>query len=206
MKIHKERQDYTGQKLSPNDLENDPLSMFRKWYEQAKNDEIEMVNAATLSTLGSNGEISARVILIKEIRDDGLVFFTDYSSQKGKDLVLNANCHLNIYWKEHHRQVRFSCLATKTSREESHNYFQSRPKESKVSAIISKQSSVTRENELEDSFQEAIDLPTPTPDRWGGYFLKVKKAEFWQGRENRLHDRFQFIIGENGWETRRLAP
>lgn len=195
--------------LEESELPENPIDLLTEWFSKAVDAKIPYANAATLSTLGTDGFPSSRVILIKEIKNQKVIFFTNYNSKKAKDIENCSNVSLNIYWKELDRQIRLRGKAIKTSKEESETYFHSRPYESQVSAIISNQSSIVTKEELEkltSSFKaEHPELPLPYPQYWGGYEIEIEDIEFWQGRPNRLHDRFKYVNTGN-WEKKRLAP
>jgi pyridoxamine 5'-phosphate oxidase len=195
--------------LEESALPNNPLDLLTEWFTKAIDSKIPYANAATLSTLGADGFPSSRVILIKEIKSEKVIFFTNYNSKKAKDIEHSPKVSLNIYWKELDRQIRLRGEAQKISAKESKEYFHSRPYESQVSAIISNQSSIVTKEELENLTQSLKSkhpqAPLPYPEYWGGYAIKIEAIEFWQGRPNRLHDRFQYLNSEN-WVKNRLAP
>jgi len=200
--------------LNETELPKDPIDFLKSWLSKAIEAKIPYANAATLSTIGTDGYPSSRVILVKEIKDKQVIFFTNYNSDKAIDIQMTPKVGINIYWKELDRQIRLKGCAKKISQIESEKYFQSRPYESQISATISKQSSpVTREelerltSELKEKYPNA---PLPCPDYWGGYEINIDTIEFWQGRPNRLHDRFRYELKDNkskdNWSIQRLAP
>lgn len=195
--------------LQESELPENPIDLLTEWFTKAVDAKIPYANAATLSTIGADGYPASRVILIKEIKNQNIIFFTNYNSKKAKDIEHSSNVSLNIYWKELDRQIRLIGNAKKTSKEESETYFHSRPYESQVSAIISDQSSVVSKEELENltnTFKaQHPELPLPYPQFWGGYKIGIKDIEFWQGRPNRMHDRFKYY-NTGSWEKKRLAP
>lgn len=195
--------------LSEENLPYNPIELLTEWFTKAVDSKIPYANAATLSTINSEGFPESRVILIKEIKEGQLIFFTNYESNKAKAIFNNPKVGINIYWKELDRQIRINGSADKIPPKESEEYFQSRPYESQISATISKQSRETTRNELERLTDELKlkypDAPLPCPDYWGGFEISVQQIEFWQGRPNRLHDRFRYQLTDK-WEKHRLAP
>jgi pyridoxamine 5'-phosphate oxidase len=167
-------------------------------------------NAMTLATVDREGQPSSRVVLLKGIDARGLSFFTNYQSRKGRELAENPKAALTIFWAGLERQVCFRGLCEKLSREESDTYFKSRPLGNRLGAWVSNQSAPIPNREfLEQRLEEITakfgDNP-PTPDYWGGFVLKPRTVDFWQGRPNRLHDRFLYTLQENGWRLERLSP
>ncbi len=173
---------------------------------------MEEPNAMTLATASADGFPSARIVLLKDFNEKGFVFFTNYSSFKGKQLEENPKACLVFFWKELERQVRITGLIEKISDSENDEYFYSRPKESQLGALASPQSQVIENREwLEDNYKklldEAVDKDVKRPAHWGGYRVKPVIIEFLQGRPGRLHDRLQYTLQENGeWKIERLAP
>jgi pyridoxamine 5'-phosphate oxidase len=206
------RQPYLKHELREADLQPDPFSQFRLWWEDVIASNIEEANAMTLSTVDAVGRPSSRIVLLKGIVDDGFEFFTNYKSRKAMDMELNPHVALLFFWKELERQVRIEGAVTKVSREKSLAYFQSRPKGSQIGAWASPQSELIDDrNELLDAVrrleeQYRHDEKLPLPDFWGGYVVIPSLFEFWQGRDNRLHDRFRYVKGNDGWTINRLAP
>lgn len=167
--------------------------------------------AMVVSTAATSGELHSRVVLCKSWAEDGFVFYTNYESLKGQDLKSNPQAAAIFYWDPLFRQVKISGDVVKTSRAESEEYWNSRPKGSQLSQYISHQSqTVTSREELENRWREAEtkfkDKPIPCPQHWGGYVLRPHTIEFWIGRDNRLHDRFKFQKQDSGWTFRRLFP
>jgi pyridoxamine 5'-phosphate oxidase len=214
MKIADFRREYTLAGLRRADLDANPVAQFQKWFEQASTalsqKEID-VNAATLATADKNGKPSARTILLKGLDERGFIFFTNYGSRKGRELSENPNASLVFHWQQLERQVCIAGPVKKTSREESENYFKSRPRGSQLAAWASNQSDVVADraaleskwNEMEKKFPNEV----PLPPNWGGYVLKPEHIEFWQGRPSRLHDRFCYTRQKNNsWKLERLAP
>jgi pyridoxamine 5'-phosphate oxidase len=214
MKIADIRREYTLAGLRRADLDANPVAQFQKWFGQASTalsqKEID-VNAATLATADKSGKPSARIILLKGLDERGFFFFTNYGSRKGRELSENPNASLVFHWQQLERQVCIAGPVKKTSREESGNYFKSRPRGSQLAAWASNQSDVvanraaieTKWSEMEKKFPAEI----PLPPNWGGYVLKPERIEFWQGRASRLHDRFCYTRKKNNsWKLERLAP
>jgi pyridoxamine 5'-phosphate oxidase len=206
------RYEHIGKGLRRSDLNPDPIKQFANWFSTAIETGIRDVNAMSLATAGRNAKPSVRIVLLKGFDEDGFVFFTNYESEKGKQLEANPYAALGFYWIELDRQIRISGKVDKTSREESQTYFHSRPVGSQLSAWASRQSAVLDGRRVLDARMEEInerfaDKPVPLPPHWGGYRLKPDNMEFWQGRPNRLHDRFRYTRQSDGsWLIERLAP
>lgn len=204
------RAEYLQKELNESDMAQNPIEQLNQWFDLALKSEITYPNAANLASVDNNGAPHSRIILIKDIKDKGVTFFTDYSSDKGKQLENNKNVCINIFWKEFDRQVRMNGTISKVSREESVKYFQSRPKDSQISATASSQSAkVSKEDLVKEverlNDQYADEAVLPCPESWGGYFVEVNEFEFWQGRPNRLHDRFKYTHPDN-WQIHRVSP
>ena len=209
MDLKKIKLEYVRDELNVKDLAYDPLVQFRKWFQEAINCEISYPNAATLSTVDKDHFPQSRVILIKEVNDQGIVFFTNYESAKAQQLSANNKAGLNIFWKELDRQIRVTGRVSKISAMESQAYFYSRPRESQISAIASPQSkSISKEELVKEIERIKKKYPDklPMPKNWGGFILRPIKMEFWQGRPNRLHDRFLYEPSSGGHKITRLAP
>lgn len=206
------RKDYSAQSLSETDIASEPIQQFEKWWEQAINSQIEEPNAMTVATASCDGLPSARILLLKGFDKNGFVFFTNYKSYKAMQLEENPRACLVFFWKELERQVRIIGLVKKVSEEESDNYFNSRPKGSRIGALASPQSQVIESRDWIDKkyleFSENYKNADPQrPKHWGGYRVQPIIVEFWQGRPSRLHDRIQYTLEENGaWKIERLAP
>lgn len=212
--IDQMRQNYTAGRLDLPDVADHPMQQFMVWFQQAREacpvDWYE-VNAANLATSDETGDVSNRVVLVKGIEDDGVVFYTNYDSVKGRQMAANPRVSLTFWWPFLQRQVRMAGTISKTTREKSIEYFHARPRGSQVGAAVSPQSEVVEDRQqLEQQVQafvaEVGDGEIACPENWGGYHVKVNCVEFWQGRENRLHDRIQFLCDEGAWTKRRLAP
>ncbi|HED08529.1 MAG TPA: pyridoxamine 5'-phosphate oxidase [Ignavibacteria bacterium] len=201
---------YKNELLESNVAEN-PFVQFSAWMNEALDAEINHPNAMTLATVSDKGVPSARTVLLKELDDTGFVFFTNYESEKAKELENNHNASILFFWKEFERQVRITGIVERITREESEEYFISRPLESKLGAWASKQSSEIPnreylEKKYDDLKEKYSGTEIPTPSFWGGYRLLPNIFEFWQGRESRLHDRIKYEKKENEWRIIRLAP
>lgn len=211
MDLKKIRDEYLQKELNLSDLDSHPFTQLKNWFELALKAEITYPNAANLATVDANGIPHSRIILIKDIKSESVTFFTDYSSDKGNQIEHNQNICLNIFWKEFDRQVRMNGIARKISHEESEAYFQSRPKESQISATASQQSKKVNKEELVGLVKEltqkyADQEILPCPENWGGYEVQISEFEFWQGRPTRLHDRFKYTQTSQGWECFRVSP
>ena len=211
MEIASLRQDYQKFMLLEKDLPKSPFEQFEKWFEQAHSEEELEANAMVLSTVSSEGWPHGRIVLLKGL-DHGLVFFTNYNSEKGKDLEHSSKASLTFWWPKAERPVRVSGIVEKTSREESDSYFQSRPKASQAGAIASAQSQhIPDRTILDEVFEKLLQTPESEllirPENWGGYRLIPSYFEFWQGRSNRMHDRlFYELEGNESWNIGRLSP
>lgn len=214
MSLEDLRKQYTKFGLSKSDLADCPFEQFRDWFEQVQQfdlgSDIEL-NAMALATSNAKGEVSNRIVLLKSYDSEGFRFFTNYESQKAKDMAENPHAGLLFYWPFVERQIRIEGTVSKTDYETSKKYFDSRPRKSRISAVISPQSQPVADRAfLESASQTALERvgegPIDLPDYWGGYCLKPRKFEFWQGRENRLHDRLQYELTDNHWKITRLGP
>lgn len=200
------------QSLSEADVAATPKEQFDKWWDDAVKSDILEVNAMTLATVDKEGVPAARIVLLKGYDERGFVFFTNYNSAKGNELADNANACLVFFWKELERQVRITGVTEKISAEESIAYFNSRPDGSKIGAWASPQSlAVAGKAWLKETFDYYLERfkhgEIPKPPHWGGYRIKPVKAEFWQGRPSRMHDRILYTKQTDGsWKIERLAP
>lgn len=204
------RRDFSSDGLSKSALDPNPFKQFSFWMNEALEADIIDPNAMTVSSVGSDGRPSARVVLLKFFDENGFAFFTNYESKKGIDLTNNPHTVFHFFWPQLNRQIAIYGSVEKTSREESEKYFLSRPVDSRFAAWASAQSSVIASREiLEDRFEEFREKfgdDVPLPPFWGGFRLTPDKFEFWQGRQNRLHDRFCYLLDGDGWRLFRLSP
>jgi pyridoxamine 5'-phosphate oxidase len=206
------RQDYNQGSFTESDLDPNPFQQFDRWFQQAVEAGVPEANAMTLATATREGLPSARMVLLKEVDERGFVFYTNYDSQKGRELAENPRAALVFYWHPLSRQVRVVGEVSRVTREESLAYFQQRPVGARVSALASRQSQVLPSREaLEQRVAELTaqhaDGNIPLPDDWGGYRLAPHVFEFWQGRPSRLHDRLRYTRQPDGvWAIERLSP
>ena len=212
MKLFNHRESYNQDSLSIDDIGNNPMNFFIKWFKEAeKYDKIIEANAMTVSTVGKNNSPSSRVVLLKEIKDRSLIFFTNYQSKKGKAINENPNICASFYWAPLERQVIFKGIAKKTSENYSDTYFKSRPFTSQVSAIVSNQSQIiSTYDELLDRHAKFLEKNNNSnlvrPSHWGGIEIFIHEIEFWQGRENRLHNRVISNLIDDKWQHNLLSP
>ncbi|NNE55893.1 MAG: pyridoxamine 5'-phosphate oxidase [Flavobacteriales bacterium] len=210
--ITNKRVDYQRSILIQSNLVADPFQQVQTWLDDAKAEDPEHFNAFCLSTISESGFPHSRLVLLRGIEKHGLVFFTNYDSQKGKDIAFSEKVSANFFWPAIERQLRVRGVARKISAQESDEYFASRPRESRIGAIASAQSDpLNSREELEDRVAELTekyagkDIPRPT--NWGGYAIQPHYLEFWQGRASRLHDRIAYLMNADGeWFTQRLNP
>jgi pyridoxamine 5'-phosphate oxidase len=192
------------------DLDPDPVAQLARWLDEARAAGVELPEAAALATATVAGAPSARMVLVKDIGADGITFYTGYESRKGRELEENPRAAIVLYWHELGRQARFEGPVERLSAEESDAYFRSRPLGSRLSAAVSAQSEVVESRE--ELERAALELgrvsgeDVPRPEHWGGYRLRPAQWEFWQHRLDRLHDRFRYRPGDEGWIIERLAP
>jgi pyridoxamine 5'-phosphate oxidase len=210
--IQNNRRDFQNEELDELSAPENPFKLFEKWFEELLKSEVLDPYAFTLATSGADNQPSARVLYMRDVTEKGITCYTNYNSQKGKDLEENPRFCANFFWPELARQVRFEGIAQKVDTSNSDDYFNSRPRESKVGAWASNQSTeLVSRRELENKvmkFTEKFDgQEVPRPPHWGGYLLMPEKIEFWQGRESRLHDRLRYKkIGDGKWQLNRLSP
>ena len=213
MDISHFRREYLKGGLSRSSLDPDPVRQFTVWFEQARSTEIPDPTAMVLATVGSNGQPSQRTVLLKYYDNSGFVFFTNFESRKAQEIAANSRVSLLFVWLELERQIQINGTASRISAAESARYFMSRPKDSQMAAWVSSQShTLTSRQILMQKFQEMKrkigEGKVPIPSFWGGYQVEPREIEFWQGRQNRLHDRFLYSRKESAedWEIERLAP
>lgn len=197
--------------LRKKDLDPDPVRQLKRWLEDVSRVGIAEPSAMVLATSSTDGRPSMRVVLLKSLDESGLVFYTNYESRKGKELGANVNAALLFFWQPLSRQVRIEGTITKTTSEETAEYFKTRPLLSRIGAWASRQSDVIQGREiLEREFarfeKQFKGKEVPPPPHWGGYRLRPSEYEFWQGRDNRLHDRLRYRLAENKWIIERLSP
>jgi pyridoxamine 5'-phosphate oxidase len=210
MEISSIRKEYTLKSLDSEELNSNPIAQFQIWLQEAIASEVLEVNAMTLSTLGLDGSPNGRIVLLKEV-DLGLVFFTNYQSEKGKELEVSEKASLTFFWPELERQVRIKGTVSRIAESESDKYFFSRPIGSQIGAWTSPQSKRIESREILDQRQHDVEVrfqnePMIRPAHWGGYRLIPSSIEFWQGRPSRLHDRISYKLENGGWLMDRLAP
>lgn len=217
------RKDYKLASLEEADVASNPIDQFTRWWNEAVASQIDEVNAMTLATVNAAGVPAARIVLLKGYNPSGFIFFTNYESDKGKNLAQNPNAALVFFWKELERQIRIEGTVQKVSAQESDRYFNSRPASSRIGAWASPQSAVI-ENRLviEQNVERYSSIfandSIERPDHWGGYIVKPSSIEFWQGRSSRLHDRIRYKLETSdynaatdtrtdaNWTIERLAP
>ena len=207
------RKSYDKNELLETNIPANPIELFNLWFQEVENTKTtEEVNAMTISTIGQDGFPKSRVVLLKNLSEDGFIFYTNYESEKGKAIQDNPNVCLSFFWHSQERQVIIKGKAEKVSEAVSVKYFNSRPIGSQLGAIVSNQSEVIPnrnylEEKLENLEKKYENQIIPKPDFWGGFIVKPISIEFWQGRPNRLHDRIRYeILSDNNWKTDRLSP
>ncbi|KES09339.1 Pyridoxamine-phosphate oxidase [Snodgrassella alvi SCGC AB-598-O02] len=210
MNLHDIRQDYSSQSLNEEDCTAQPLEQFQRWLSEAMQAKVNEPTAMNLATVGDNGRPQARIVLLKEVAAEGLVFFSNYQSRKGRAMAHNPYAAVTFFWPELERQVRMEGIVQQLNNTDSDAYFKTRPYTSRIGAWASQQSEVIS-SKLElmtraTKFAAKYLLAVPRPPHWGGYVLIPDQFEFWQGRPSRLHDRIQYIWQNNNWIRQRLAP
>ncbi|NOH71925.1 pyridoxamine 5'-phosphate oxidase [Vibrio pectenicida] len=211
MELEDIRREYSKGGLRRKDLKENPIDQFNLWLQQAIDAGLTDPTAMTVATVDENGQPFQRIVLLKHIDEGGFVFYTNLGSRKAQQMESNTKVSLHFPWHPLERQVHIMGIAEKLGVTENIKYFSSRPKESQLAAIASKQSSrISTRGVLEGKFlelkQKFANGEIPVPSFWGGFRIKVESIEFWQGGDNRLHDRFLFSKQENTWQIDRLAP
>ena len=205
------RREYQKSGLRRSELKEDPIEQLSLWLEQAAGLELIDNTAMTLSTVDAEGQPSQRVVLLKQLDQEGLVFYTNLGSNKAKDIAVNNKVSAHFAWLPLERQVKIKGIATRISNTEALKYFVSRPRNSQIAAWASNQSQQISSRQMlmsafENMKQKFAEGEIPLPDFWGGYRIQATSFEFWQGGGARLHDRFVYSPSQSGWEIKRLAP
>ena len=207
------RKSYEKNELVESQIPENPIVLFQKWFAEMESlNGIEEVNAMTVSTFGLDGFPKARIVLLKKFDENGFVFYTNYDSEKGKAITKNPNVCLSFFWESLERQVIIKGIAEKLSANLSDNYFANRPEGSQLGAVVSNQSEVIAsrvvlEEKLKALENEYQNKPIPRPENWGGFLVRPIEIEFWQGRQNRLHDRIRYKLNDNfSFKIERLSP
>ena len=205
------RKDYGNKELNLNELLVNPIDQFKKWLDEAIKIEANEPNAMAISTVSDENKPRSRYVLFKDLIGGELIFHTHYESPKAKEILNNPNISGIFYWPEIHRQIRFEGICKKASSEVSDDYFNSRPRGGQLSAIASNQSQAIQGRiEIEEKIAELEieykNKEIQRPDNWGGFSINVDYWEFWQGRDNRTHDRFTYFLQDDKWKIERLSP
>ena len=207
------RKSYEKEALEESKISGNPIQQFQTWfYEVEASETVDEANAMSISSIGLDGFPKTRVVLLKKYYEEGFVFYTNYDSEKGRAIAVHPEVCLSFFWPSMERQVIIKGLAEKLPAAVSDNYFDSRPLGSRLGAMVSPQSQVIDSRAvLEDSLKslkaQAVEVQVKRPDHWGGYLVRPKSIEFWQGRPNRLHDRIRYSLEEDlNWTVERLAP
>lgn len=213
MNLHDIREDYSKQELSESFCHDNPIEQFKRWLNDAMTAKVNEPTAMNIATIGADNRPSSRMVLLKEVNDDGFVFFTNYDSRKGQALANNPFISITFFWAELERQVRIEGVVEKLDEAASDEYFDSRPYTSRIGAWASEQSQVIADKSVivkrAAMFGIKHPLHVPRPPHWGGYLVRADAVEFWQGRPSRLHDRIRYRLDSNHgdvWIKERLAP
>ena len=205
------RRDYALEKLSESDAPDNPYTLFDLWLGEALDAGLSDATSAALSTCGKDGQPASRIVLLKESSPEGFVFFTNYESDKGREIEENPKACLAFYWSALERQTRIDGSVTKISREASAAYFAKRPRDSQIGAWVSDQSREVPNREylekrIEEFEAQFEGVEVPCPPHWGGYLIQAQRIEFWQGGPGRVHDRVVYFLEDDQWRKARLAP
>ena len=205
------RQDYNKYQLKLSDLPGSPFVLIKQWLQEAAKLNIPDYNAMVLSTAGKDMSVHSRIVLLREINDEGLIFYTNYNSAKGQEIHENRKVSLLLFHSGTERQIRIEGVAGKTTSKVSDKYFAGRPRDSQLAARVSKQSlPLSSRNDLVQAWKDEAEKyhgkPVPRPENWGGYIVKPDRWEFWQGQAARLHERFVYSLNNSVWKITRLYP
>jgi len=205
------RRDFSGKPLTEGSVHRDPIEQYAIWFEEAVDAQLLDPYAMSLTTVSADGQPSTRIVYMRGIKSEGFVFYSNYKSDKGRDLTVNNKVALNFFWGELERQIRIEGEVEKISEADSDAYFSKRPRESQIGAWSSSQSEeITDRKQLEAQVlfytNKFEGMEVPRPPHWGGYVVKPTKVEFWQGRASRLHDRIIYTKNGNGWKQSRISP
>ena len=212
MDLHNISEDYKFDSLLEANLKKNPIHQFKDWFESYQLLGVKDANAMAIATVDGNKIPQNRIVLLKEVRENGFVFYTNYASNKGQQLIDNPNVSSLFFWREQERQIRITGTVRKLEEQENEKYFKTRPYLSQIGAAASEQSKpIEDRNALEDKFntfqQHFPEGSTvPKPEAWGGFLISPETFEFWQGRSGRLHDRIIYTIDGGEWVTKRLQP
>ena len=208
-----QRLSYEKGRLDQASIPESPFTLFKAWMDEALAQNVKEPYAMSLATCGADNKPSVRIVLLREVTDTGIIFYTNYESAKGQDISENPNVEALFFWNELERQVRISGSIAKINADKSAQYFQKRPHDSQLGAWVSQPQSgeVASREVIEQTFEQLkADYPegasVPTPEFWGGYEITIEEIEFWQGRANRVHDRMVYTKQDSGWTTKRLLP